>query len=182
MANNQQKPCYLLLGEILRPHGVRGEIRMRILTDYPERFINDLKTLYLGTDPKQPGAEQYTLKSARFHKEYMLITLAGIHDRNEAEMLRGQKVMIDIENAVPLEEGEYYLYQLVGMTVQTEDGIELGQLREVIETGANDVYIVKGRTYGELLLPAHEETLINLDFETKIITMKLPDGLLPERK
>jgi len=174
------KPYYLLLGEILRPHGVRGEMRMRILTDYPERLTTELKTIYLGNDPKQAEAEEYTLKSARFHKEYLLITLTEIQDRDEAETLRGQKVMIDIDNAVPLEEGEYYLYELIGMTVQTEDETELGQIREVLETGANDVYVVKGRAFGELLLPAHEETIINIDFETRIVTMKLPEGLLPE--
>ncbi len=179
MANHQNQPDYLILGEILRPHGVRGEMRMRILTDYPERFINELKTIYLGDNPASP-VDEYTLKSARFHKDYLLITLTTITDRNDVEPLRGKKVMIDIENAVPLEEGEFYLYQLMGLSVQTEDGTFLGDIRDVIETGANDVYLVKGGQFGELLLPAHEETIISIDFEAQMVTMNLPEGLLPE--
>lgn len=180
MANNQQQPDYLVLGEILRPHGVRGEIRMRILTDYPERLINELKTVYLGDNPNSSDADEYTIKSARFHKEYLLITLADIADRDDVDTLRGKKVMIDIDNAIPLEAGEFYLYQLIGLSVQTEEGLLLGDIRDVIETGANDVYVVKGREFGELLLPAHRETIINIDFEAKMVTMKLPEGLLPE--
>ena len=178
MVNNQQ-PAYLILGEILRPHGIRGEMRMRILTDYPERLINELKTIYLGDNPDSM-VDEYAIKSARFHKEYLLITLTDIEDRNEAEALRGKKIMINIENAVPLREGEFYLYQLMGLSVQTEEGIHLGDIRDVIETGANDVYLVKGGQFGELLLPAHEETIISIDFEAKMVTMSLPEGLLPE--
>lgn len=180
MAKDNQTPKYLALGKILRPHGIRGELRMQILTDYPERLINDLKTIYIGQKVTDNNADLYTLKSARFHKDFLLITLAEISDRNDAETMRGKMVMIDIDNAIPLDEGEFYLYQLIGLTVQTHDGIVLGQLREVIETGANDVYVVKGREFGEVLLPAHEETLINIDFEAKVITMRLPEGLLPD--
>ncbi|GAB5489847.1 MAG: ribosome maturation factor RimM [Phototrophicaceae bacterium] len=180
MAKDNLSPKYLALGKILRPHGIRGEIRMKILTDYPERFINDLKTIYLGEKVTQDNADAYSLKSARFHKDFLLITLDEVKSRNDAETLRGKMVMIDIDNAVPLEDGEFYLYQLIGLTVQTDDGIELGQLKEVIETGANDVYIVKGREFGEVLLPAHEETIVSIDFEAKLITMTLPEGLLPD--
>ncbi len=180
MAKDKQAPKYLTLGKILRPHGIRGEMRMQILTDYPDRLINELKRIYIGQKVTDDNADLYTLKSARFHKDFLLITLAEINDRNDAETLRGKMVMIDIDNAVPLDEGEFYLYQLIGLTVQTEDKTILGQLKEVIETGANDVYVVKGREYGEVLLPAHEETLINIDFEAKLITMRLPEGLLPD--
>ena len=176
----QDQPLYLLLGEILRPHGVRGELKMRIFTDYPERLIKDIKTLYLGQDANDTDAMPFTVKSARFHKEYLLLTLSEINGRDEAETLRGQKVMVDIDNAVPLEDGEYYLYQLVGLTVKTTDDVELGQIKDVIETGANDVYIVKGRAYGELLLPAHDETIVSINFDDNIIIMELPEGLLPE--
>lgn len=177
---SQQQPHYLLLGEILRPHGIRGELRMRILTDHPERLLNELDEVYLGNSPKNKEAKLYTLKSARFHKDYLLITLEEVKSRNDAELLRGQKVMIDLDRAIPLEDGEYYLYQLIGITVQTVDGLELGEIKEVIETGANDVYIVKGREFGELLLPAHSETIVNINFDEKRITMQLPDGLLSE--
>lgn len=178
MAEDKRKhPEYLILGEILRPHGVRGEIRMRIITDYPER-LHELKTLYLGKSTDDPNKESITLKSVRFHKEYALLTIQGISDRSKADTLRGKTVMIGIEDAVPLEEGEYYLFELIGLTV-IADGENIGDIKEVLQTGANDVYIVDGPRYGELLIPAHDETIIELDFENEIVTMTLPEGLLP---
>jgi 16S rRNA processing protein RimM len=88
--------------------------------------------------------------------------------------------MVSIEDAVPLDEGEVYLYQLIGMTVQTDDGRELGQITEVLETGANDVYIVKSPDYGEVLIPATDETILETNAETRRIVVKLPEGLLPD--
>lgn len=180
MAKKSNQPNYLILGKIVRPHGIRGELRMKIMTDYPERLINELKTVYIGTDAKQAGAEAYTIKSARFHKDFLLLTLEEIADRNEAELFRNQLVMIDIENAVPLEDDEVYLYELIGLSVQTDDGKILGTIKDVLETGANDVYIVRSREYGELLIPIHDETLLEIDTEAEIVTVKLPEGLLPD--
>jgi 16S rRNA processing protein RimM len=153
---------------------------MKVLTDYPERFINELKTIYIGSDANQVDAEAYTLQSARFHKDFLLLTLKEVSDRNAADVLRGQFVMIDIEHAVPLEEGEVYLYELIGLTVKTSDDKILGDIRDVIETGANDVYVVRSREYGELLLPIHDETLVEIDIEAGMVTVNLPEGLLPE--
>lgn len=173
-----KQPHYLIVGEVLRPHGVRGELRVRVLTDYPERLPN-IKTFYLGTDPKKPNATAYPVLAVRFHQDYALVTLKGIEDRNQAELLRDRYVMVDLENAVPLEEDEYYTYQLIGLTVVTTSGQTLGKVREIMETGANDVLIVDSPEYGELLLPAHEETLAEIDFEQGVLTFAPPDGLLP---
>ncbi len=175
--DTRKHPEYLILGEILRPHGVRGELRMRIVTDYPER-LHELKKLYLGKSTSDKNLETVRLKSVRFHKDYALLTLNGISDRNQADTLRGKMVMIGIEDAVPLEDGEYYLFELIGLRV-VADGEEIGEITEVLQTGANDVYIVDGSRYGELLIPAHDETIINLDFDTETVTMTLPEGLLP---
>lgn len=173
------KPNYLLIGEVLRPHGIRGELRLKILTDYPER-VSKIKTVYLGSDANQPDATLYHVQSARLNKQFLLLMLKGIQDRNEAETLRGQFVMVDIDNAVPLDDDEIYLFELIGLTVKTDTGQELGTIKDVIETGANDVYVVTSRQYGEVLIPAHDETLIEIDTESAIVTVKLPDGLLPE--
>lgn len=182
MPAQQPQPDYLVLGEILRPHGVRGEMRMRILTNYPERLLTkDIEHIFLGNSPEDDDPQPFTVKSARFHKQYLLLTLAEIHDRNAADPLRGKIVMVDIENAVPLEDGEFYLYQLIGLTVETEEGTVLGAIQDVIETGANDVYVVRGSTYGELLVPSHTETLIDVDFDANRIIMRLPEGLLPDK-
>lgn len=180
MANKSKQPHYLLLGKIVRPHGIRGELRMKILTDYPERIGNELKTVYIGTDANQLDAETYIIQSARFHKDFLLLIVKDIHTRNEAELLRNLYVMIDLEHAVPRDEDEVYLYELIGLTVKTGDDKILGDIRDVIETGANDVYVVRGREYGELLIPIHDETLVNIDTETGFVTVNLPEGLLPD--
>jgi 16S rRNA processing protein RimM len=180
MATNRiEKPDYLIIGEILRPHGIRGELRLKILTDYPER-ISKIKTVYIGHDATQSDVPSYSVQSARLHQQFLLLTLKEVQDRNEAETLRGQLVMVDIDDAVPLEDDEIYLYELIGLTVKTETGQELGTIKDVLETGANDVYVVSSRQYGELLIPAHEETIIEIDTDAETVTVKLPDGLLPE--
>lgn len=172
-------PRYLLLGEILRPHGIGGELRMRILTDYPER-LPALKTVYLGRDPESPDVQPYLLRGVRFHQHYALLRLNGITDRDQADRLRECLVMVAIEDAVPLETGEVYLFQLIGLTVQTEDGRSLGKIIEVLETGANDVYIVSSPQHGEVLIPATGDTILKTDIENGCVVVKLPEGLLPE--
>ncbi len=174
-----ETPHFLLLGEILRPHGVRGELRVRLLTDYPER-INDMERLYLGKDALSEDAEEYSVEYLRPHQDgYGLLKLAGIDDRNAADLLRQLFVMVALEDAVPLEEGEFYLYQLIGLAVQTQEGQSLGVIREVLETGANDVYIVDSPTHGEILIPVTDETILKTDIQAGLVVVNLPEGLLP---
>jgi 16S rRNA processing protein RimM len=171
-------PPFLLLGEVLRPHGIRGELRMKIMTDHPER-IPELEQVYLGKDPASPNATGYGVERMRIDRQYGLLKLEGIDDRNQADLLRGLFVMVDLEHAVPLEEGEVYLYQLIGLNVSTEAGEALGVLTDVLETGANDVYVVDSPQYGEVLIPATDETILDMDVEAGTMTVNLPDGLLP---
>ncbi|MCY3832142.1 MAG: ribosome maturation factor RimM [Chloroflexi bacterium] len=177
MASARAQPRYLVIGEILRPHGLRGELRTRVLSDNPER-ISQLKTVYLGDSPEAANLDRRALVGLRFNKEYALLQVAGCGDRNEAELLRGKLVMISVEQAAPLEADQYYLFQLLGLKVIAGD-VEIGTVKEVLQTGANDVYIVESETFGEVLIPAHEETILNIDFDAESITMQLPDGLLP---
>lgn len=175
----REVPSYLVLGEILRPHGINGELRMRVLTDYPER-LTEIDHIYLGSSPTSHKIREVTLKSMRMHQGYALLTFREVTDRNRAEVLRGLYVMVSIDEAIPLEDDEIYLYQLIGMSVVTEDGKALGDVTDIIETGANDVYVVNGSSYGEVLVPITDETLINTDTDSNTITVRLPDGLLPE--
>lgn len=174
---SEKTPYYLVIGEILRPHGVRGELRTRILTDYPERVF-DLDVVHLGRDPMAAEAAVYHIQSVRFHQNYLLLTLKDIGDRDEADKLRGQLVMVDINNAVPLEEDEYYLYQLIGLKVETEAGQTLGTLADIMETGANDVYVIKRDSGPDILFPAHDDTVVEIDVEQGRIIVSPPDGLL----
>ncbi len=150
---------------------------MRVLTDNREQLPH-LKSVYLANTPADTRARKIDLKALRFNKAYALLTFDGCNSREDAERLRDKIVMIDIEQAAPLEDGQYYLFELIGMNV-VADGAEIGSIKEVLQTGANDVYIVQSDIHGELLIPAHDETISNIDFDSQVITMSLPEGLIP---
>ncbi len=177
MAKNKQLPEYLVVGEILRPHGLRGELRMRVHSDFPEQ-LPALEYVYLSDSSAADRLEKLAVNGLRFNKEFALLSLAGYADRNAAELLRGKLVMIDLAQTAPLADGEYFLFQLIGLLVRAA-GQDIGRVKEVLQTGANDVYLVQSAQYGEVLLPAHAGTVDKIDFEAGVIFMSLPDGLLP---
>lgn len=174
--SGRQKPeiLYLAVGRIVKPHGVHGEVSMTVLTDFPERFETTTE-FYLGDEHE---ADLYELESFRWHKQHLLLKFKGVADRNDAEELRGLLVQIPIAEATPLPEGSYYLYQLIGLQVITIDGERLGTVDSIIETGANDVYVVKNDAKKELLLPAIPDVVKSVDLEAKQITVELMDGLI----
>jgi 16S rRNA processing protein RimM len=173
-----KQPAFLLVGEVLRPHGVQGELKVRLLTEYPERFAT-VPALYLGAGIDAPHPREVHVQSMRMHQGFALVKLRETPDRNAAERLRGLMLMVRIEDAVPLEEGEFYLYQVLGVRVHTEDGIDLGVITEVLETGANDVYVVSGGPLGEVLIPVLPEVILSTDIPEQLITVRVPEGLLP---
>jgi 16S rRNA processing protein RimM len=160
------------VGRVVRPHGIRGEIAMKVMTDYPER-LTGLETLYLG-----PDHEPYVVERIRTHKIGLLVKFEQIDDREEAETLREQFVHVHISDAVPLEEGEYYLYELEGIEVVTEDGEVLGRLTDYIQTGANDVYIITTPEEKEILIPAIPDVILDVDVKDKKMTVRLLEGLI----
>lgn len=179
-ADRASDPAFLVLGKIVRPHGVRGEMSLKILTDFPER-IADLDAVYLGSSAyDEAGATEHEVLSTRRHREQLLIKLSDIPTRDEAALQRGKLLMVTLADAVPLEEGEFYLYQIIGAEVVSEDGEVLGTLKEVLETGANDVYVVTGGMRGEVLLPDIPEVILDVDVNAQRITVALPPGLLPD--
>lgn len=152
---------------------------MRVMTDYPEHLAT-LKSVYIGKSADDSNLTQVALQKLRFHKAYALLTLDGYGSRDEADQLRGKLVLMSMNDAIPLAPGEYYLFQLVGMLVRDRERA-IGVVKEVLQTGANDVYVVQSEGNGDVLLPAHRETIQSIDFETGVITMDLPDGLLPDK-
>ena len=176
MLKTQPEPRYLAIGRILRPHGVHGELRAEILTDYPDHvqiLARRSRTLYIGK-----GHQPFTLTGVRLHQNAMLLTFKECTTRDEADALRGALVEIPMEDAVPLEEGEYYHFQLIGMRVETEEGNTLGDIVDVFTApGANDVFVVHG-SRGEILIPAIEDVIINLDVETGRVVIRPLPGLL----
>lgn len=172
LVGDDTEPRFLVIGRVVKPHGVRGELRAEIFTDLPERFTW-LETVYVGEDSPQPVA----VESVRFHKNFVLIKLAGYDTRESAAALRAQLLQVPEEDAIPLEEGEYYLFQLVGLAVYTDEGEHLGELVEVLETNANNVFIVDGPR-GEVLLPDTDEVVLDIDFENGRMEVHLMDGLV----
>ena len=165
------EPRYLVVGRIIAPWGVRGEVKVTIETDFPERFER-LKRVYLGEK-----ATSFVLEGSRLHKGHALLKLGGCDDRDAAEKLRGQLVQIPIEEAMPLGEDEYYIYQVVGLDVWTTEGEHLGRVSEVLFTGANDVYVVQGEK-GEILIPAVEDVVLEVDPAGGRLTVELMEGLI----
>jgi len=164
----------------LRPHGIRGELRVEIITDYPERL--EQHTCFYLASPDSPEAVRcYPVEKMRQHRGALLLKLGGCDDRNSADELRGMLVQIPFEKAVPLEEGEYYHFQLIGVRVETESGKWLGEVVEVLETGANDVYVLRGPR-GEVLVPAVEEVIRELDLELKRMVVRPLPGMLEDEK
>ncbi|PJF40965.1 MAG: 16S rRNA processing protein RimM, partial [Phototrophicales bacterium] len=115
----------------------------------------------------------------RLHRNAALLTLEGIADRNEAETLRGMLVSVPLNEGAPLEEGEYYVIELLGMEVYTDIGRYIGVLEDIFETGANDVYIVRGTALGDVLIPDIPQVIHQIDFEQRRIIITPLPGLLP---
>jgi 16S rRNA processing protein RimM len=164
-------PRHLIIGRVLKPFGVRGELKIEILTDFPERFAS-LRQVFLGDD-----AKSFAVESARLHSGAALIKLAGVDTPEAAATLREQLVYVALEDAVPLPENRVYLYQLIGLRVRTTDGQVLGAITEVLDTRANDVYVVSDGTR-EILLPAIPEVVREIAFEHREMVVQLLEGLI----
>lgn len=166
----------LVVGRILGPHSLSGEVRVELHTDFPERFVPGA-ILLLGDE-----LQEIEVISARPHKSFMLIRFVGVESRTAAETLNGRWLYIPESDAVELDPGTYWIHDLIGMTVQTTDGLVLGTLKEVLATGANDVYVVRPAAGvnrdRDLLLPAIPEVVRAVDLEARRMTVELLPGLL----
>ena len=161
----------MAIGRVVKPWGARGDLKLQVLTSFPDQ-LGRLKRVYLG-----PEAVPYTVARFRWHSGGLLLRLTDVGDRNAAELLRDQLVQIAREDATPLEPGQFYEYQIVGLNVVTTDGEPLGQVAEVLSTGANDVYVVQGPR-GEVLLPARIEVVRAIDLDAGTMTVTLLPGLV----
>lgn len=169
----RSEPDFLVVGQIIKPHGIQGEVSVKVLTDFAERF-DTMETIYLGDEH---SAREYVVESTRWHKTQVLVAFEAIPDRTAAETLRGLYLKIPTHQAMPLEPDTYYHYQLEGLAVVTDTGQELGRINEILETGANDVYVVQG-DQGEILIPASQEVVLSVDLDAGQITVHLIDGLI----
>jgi len=159
------------VARIVAPWGAQGIVKAEALTDDPQRF-DLLQRVYLG-----PNHQPAKLQSWRWHKSALFLKFQGYEDRTAAESLRGWLVQIPIEEALPLGQDEYYVHQIEGLVVETTDGEYLGQITEVLFTGANDVWVVEGPK-GEIPLPALADVILEVDLAAGRVIVRLPPGLL----
>lgn len=173
----QQSPSpddTILIGQIVAAFGVRGQVKMKAITSEIDHLRRRIQTLYLG-----PKLREYALKSLIEHKPGLLIlTLGGVATREQAEDLRGQDVSILETQAAPLGEGEYFIHQLYGLKVVAEDGEEIGTVGEVLETGANEVLVVKRPGRSDGLIPMIHDVVRELDTAGGRVVVHLLPGLL----
>ena len=166
------EPLYLSVGFLRRPHGVHGEIIMDLHTDFPERMKRGRK-VFIGEEYKP-----MTFESIRGHANGMLVKLKGVETPEEAGLYRNQWVFIKRKDAPVLPEGQHYHHELLGMKVVDDGGNPLGELMEIIETGANNVYVVRDESGKEILLPNIPSVILDQDFDLRTMRVHLLDGLL----
>ncbi|MDF2511517.1 MAG: rimM [Herbinix sp.] len=164
---------YLRVGVISSTHGIKGEVKVFPTTDDVNRF-KELKTVFLDTGKELLSME---IEGVKFFKQMAILKFKGIDDINDVEKYRGKDLLIDRENAVKLEEGEYFIFDLIHSEVITDEGEKLGSLAEIISTGANDVYVVKTDEGKEILIPSIKECVLDVNVEHKKITVHLLNGL-----
>lgn len=165
---------YVTIGKLRRPHGVHGEIVMEIYTDFPERLRAGM-TLYAGET-----YQVLKLTHRRWHQEGLLLTFDGYDTPERVGELRNQLLFLRTADLPSLPAGEYYHHQLLGLAVMDESGKLLGQVTEILETGANDVLVVRSQTGGEILLPLIDEVLLEINLPDGQMRVHLLPGMLDE--
>lgn len=163
---------YLAIGFLRRPHGISGEIIMDLHTDFPER-IKPGRKVYVGEN-----YDTLTIDTVRSHGNGMLVRLRGVDTPEGAGRFRNQWMYVKSTEVPALPEGQIYKHQLVGITVTADTGETLGVLNEIIETGANDVYVVKKESGGEILLPAIPDVILETNMNDRVMKVHLIDGLV----
>lgn len=168
----------LQVGVITTTHGVRGEVKVFPTTDDANRF-KKLKNVILDTGKEQLDLE---ITQVKFFKNLVILKFKGIDNINDIEKYKGKSLYVTRENAVKLKKNEYFIADLIGLKAVTEDGTELGSITDVLQTGANDVYVVKQPDGEEVLIPAIKDCVLKVDLEAGVMTLHLLDGLLDVNK
>lgn len=173
MVNMENK---LRVGVIASTHGIRGEVKVFPTTDGPDRF-KKIKKVVLSHKKEELELE---IEGVKFFKKFAILKFKGIDNINDVEAYKGGELYIERDNAQKLEEDEYFIADLLGISVVEENGDVLGILKDVIETGANDVYVVERGNKKDLLIPAIKQCIRNVDVEAGKMEVHLMEGLLEE--
>lgn len=165
---------FFRVGVISSTHGVRGEVKVFPTTDDVQRF-KKLKEVLLDTGKEKLPLE---IQGVKFFKQFAILKFKGYDNINDIEKYKGKELWVTRENAVPLEENEYYIADLIGLTVISDEDEELGTLTDVLQTGANDVYVVKLKNGKEGLFPAIADCVQSVDIEKGTMVVHVMEGLL----
>lgn len=164
---------FLQVGIISSTHGLRGEVKIFPTTDDAKRF-KKLKEVLLDTGKEHIILE---IQGIKFFKQFVILKFKGFDSINDIEKYKGKSLLVDRRDAVKLEKDEYFVADLLGMKVYTGEE-EFGIVKDVLETGANEVYVLDTRDYGEVLIPAIRQCILEVDVEKRIMKVCLPQGLL----
>ncbi|MBE2912285.1 ribosome maturation factor RimM [Anoxybacillus flavithermus] len=166
------------VGKIVNTHGIRGEVRVISRTDFAEERYKIGNVLYIFMENKPPV--EVKVASHRVHKSFDLLTFEGYDNINLVEPFKGAMIKIPETQLQPLNEGEYYFHEIIGCTVVTEDAEPIGEIKEILTPGANDVWVVKRKKGGDVLIPYIDDVVKQVDVENKTITIHVMEGLLDE--
>lgn len=168
------EPFFVVVGKLRKPHGVRGEMVMTVATDFPE-LLSPGQEVYVGENHRP-----LTVRSTRWHRDDILIAFEEYHDRDEVGIYRNHLLFMLADDLPDLPDDEIYFYEVVGLKVITDTGQELGEVRDVLITGANEVYLVGREGEKDILLPATEEVILNILPEEGVMKVRLLPGLLED--
>jgi 16S rRNA processing protein RimM len=163
---------FLTVGKVVNTHGVRGEIKVMPMTSDISRF-DYLLFVTANWDGKP---KEFRVLGTRYQKNLVLLKLSGIETMNDAEKLKGQELLVDRKHAKSLEDGEYFVCDIIGLKVYEEDEF-LGVVADVLETGSNDVYVIRKEDSEDILLPALKSVIEKVDIEGKRMQVRVPEGL-----
>jgi 16S rRNA processing protein RimM len=164
---------WVIIGRIAAPHGIKGEVKITLETVFPERFNTGNKITLID---KKGIYQEYKINSSRPHKEMVIVKLEGVNDRTQAELMRGLEAVISEEEVGKLPSDSYFIFELIGMKMVTDEGKEVGTITQVLQGGASDIYV----TDTEVLVPAIKEFIVDVDKLKRIVTIHTIPGLIPE--
>ena len=164
---------YLRIGVITTAHGVKGEVKVFPTTDDVKRY-KKLKSLYLS---HKNAVKELKVESVKFFKQFVILKLEGINDMDTAMLYRNADLLVSRKDAVKCEIDEYFIADLIGLTVTDEEGKKIGVLKEVLPTGANDVYEITREDGTDLLVPAIKECVLEINIKEGFVKVKLLEGL-----
>lgn len=164
---------FLEIGQIVNTFGIKGMVKVKPFTDDIKRF-DELKKIYVENSKSK---KEYEIEEVKYHKEMVLIKFKGIDNPEEAEYLRNSYLKVNRKDEPELQEGVYYIVDLIGLEVYSDEGELLGTVNDIFNTGSNDIYVVKDELGKQLLLPAISEVVKSINLQEKKIVVHIIEGL-----